>query len=94
MLFLISFLYVYIYKSNLKKPNIHKPNKTQAILPDVYKLFIKANNGKIHNLTTKSLHHMLNLIYMQIPVDDDGSACLDPEQHAFFFCFLFFFWLV
>jgi len=40
--------------------------------------------GKFHNLATESLHYMLNLIYVQTPIDVDGSACLDPEQRSFF----------
>lgn len=41
--------------------------------------------GKIHNLTPKSLHCMLNLIYVQTYIDVDGSACLDPELLFLFF---------
>lgn len=40
--------------------------------------------GKIHTLTTKSLHYMLNSLYMQTPIDVDGSVCLDPEQQLIF----------
>lgn len=37
--------------------------------------------GKICNLLIKSSHYMLNLIYMQTPIDVEWSACLDLQQH-------------